>query len=590
VSGGVNLSPPPPKISQDPSLDWIGPKNSVPAAIPTRPARTEFDVSGRRVQALSIPPLARISLGHFALGATDLSIPTGEGQALSLTRHYHSSLTSAGPLGRGWHLSLPQVRMERRGPHCTLYLTDTLQTYRQKLGVVDAGSLITSLNNGKVIDFRGDADTRWYFGPERRLTRCKVGNDEWTYDYDGVKLRRLSFTHQGQTVASIDLDYNADGLIAAARDNQGHTVRFRYDTQQRLVGVTGSAGSTEYSYTDDHRLASVHSPSGSRNFRYDAAGNLTADVDGAGQGLTYRRQPTGDGGIRVETIDPSGQGTDVFFDPFGIVSRLQRQGRVLDRTHEGAVEVLTLKTGDASLAQMRYDPSARTIDNLVPGESSEHVELDANGVPRRSTIESTVDGSRMAVEYGDDGKPVRMTDPAGGEYRLLEAGNRQQESVTPSGTYRITSDEQGRRIRLELPSGKVREWGYSDARATEPVAVAERGPQDVHQWQSRKPNHWELSANNEPVSMLSTDEHGRVLSLQAPSGATVKAQHGAGGSVVRLPDHRQVVIRRNASGQIVEVRELPRNSPPAAMPVEDLVGKSKAQQLVRPLGRLRKEK
>lgn len=569
VNGGVNLTPQlPSQIPQDPALSGIRFTPVMPAADPTLPYKADVNSATRKLQTLSIPPLARVALGNFTAGATDLSVPIGQDQALSLTRYYRSGSTSDGVLGRGWRLSLPEVRFESTGSRTSIYLTDGLETYRQRLGYVDARAVMTALNNGRQVDFRDEAGAHWHFGPDRRVARCNNGDDEWSYEYDGSRLRQASFARQGQLVARITLKYDSDGYLDSAQDNLERAVRFQYDAQKRLVGVDAGQATTEYSYTDDHRLASIRSPSGSRTFRYDSAGNLAADVDDAGHGQTYERWVTDEGGIRLETTHSKNLKTGVVYDPAGHVRRLTCEGRTLDRNFEDNLQVLTLKTGNVPVAELRYDASQNTIENIVPGESREQIELDKNGIPRRSTIES-VTGSRMATEYDEYGNLVSMSDPDGGEFRLTQAGNRQQEIVTPVGTYMVASDEQGRRVSMKFPSGKVREWGYSDDDGDEPTTILERGPGYVQQLKTVKPNHWELTADNQPVATLTADAHGRITEFHAPFGATVKAQYSENGSVIRLPDHRQVAIKRDADGRILEVREYPRNSPPATVPKRD---------------------
>ncbi len=197
--------------------------------------------------------------GQLALDVTDLEVP-GRGLHFRFSRAYRHRTAYRGPLGYGWdhtwNLWLREVNeTEPGGRNVNVVYRSTGRMSVDRFIQTDAAGLVA---DGSVsIDGIQDASLRPPPGCFDTLTKS------------GGVYRLVMAT-------GVTIDYLPDTLQAARiTDLNGNTLRFEYDTEDRLARVIDPVGK-EFWFNHDSlgRLVQVRDESGRRRveFAYDSAG------------------------------------------------------------------------------------------------------------------------------------------------------------------------------------------------------------------------------------------------------------------------------------------------------------------------------
>ncbi|MGW4796397.1 DUF6531 domain-containing protein, partial [Nonomuraea sp. NPDC004297] len=168
-------------------------------------------------------------------------------------------------------------------------------------------------------------------------------------------------------------------LPTARTGPDGSRLRFGYDTELRLVSVTGAHGLVwRYDYDPAGGLVAETDFNDRRlTYRRDAAGQLTERVNGAGERTRYLRDPLGRiveqrSGARVCTFahDPLGRLVRAVNADADLRVERDEQGRVVAETCNGAT-VTTV-----------YDRLGRRVLRRTPSGAESRWEYDGRDLPR----------------------------------------------------------------------------------------------------------------------------------------------------------------------------------------------------------------
>jgi YD repeat-containing protein len=233
--------------------------------------------------------------------AADMSVPVA-GVSLALGRVFPSSVIGrnlAGPFGQGWELA---------------------GGWGQTLAMQSDSSVIITQPNGTQLQFMpagngftaptGDFDTLANVGsgiftltqPDGQVTEFANGQVAYVRDtngnrvtagYTGAQLTSLT----ASSGPSINISYNAAGLISAVANSLGQVTTYSYDATNRyLTSVTGPTGqTTTYSYNTtsgspaQNALTTITFPGATHQyFTYDNEGRLAGTSnDGGAQPQTF---------------------------------------------------------------------------------------------------------------------------------------------------------------------------------------------------------------------------------------------------------------------------------------------------------------
>ncbi|NLU68001.1 putative T7SS-secreted protein [Streptomyces sp. HNM0574] len=302
------------------------------------------------------------------------------------------------------------------------------------------------------------------------------------------ELPRITALHVGDECVAA-FGYDAAGNLTEELNSSGLPLTFTYDEADRITSWTDRNGSAfGYVYDRSGRVLRTVGPDGmwSGSFRYEPGKRRTTYTDSLGHATTY----TYDGRYRPTSIT----------DPLGAVTR---QGWTLDGRHLSAT---TDPLGHTT--RYRYDD----VGNLV------HVELP--------------DGSHSGAVYDDRGLPLLVTQPGG-------------------ATWQHTYDGDGNRTSTTDPSGATTRYAYDSEGHPASVTDALGHTQ-----------HTVCDSSGLPVSMTTPDGYtttvtrdalGRPVELTDPRGGVTKVSWTVEGRPAqrRHPDGSQETWQWDAEGNLL---------------------------------------
>ncbi len=266
--------------------------------------------------------------------------------------------------------------------------------------------------------------------------------------------------------ATVTLTLDAAGRAAAAV-GEGVRLAYRYDREGRLAEVRGSR-QRAYRYDAEGRLVSAADGLGERlGLRYDAAGRLTHLDDGDASGaLTY-----GGEGLAREVTVATAQGRWSY--------RALSDGWAI--AGPGGVERVTIDARGRVLARQQPGraPTAATFDALgrvqptvtLPDGTPAQVERDDAG----RIVALQAEGLRHSFAYDDQGRLLATTDPEGTTTTFgYDAAGQVVRRSGPAGAVRAERDAEGRPLRVTTPAGVV--WSFTWERDRLVAADGPRGP------------------------------------------------------------------------------------------------------------------
>lgn len=499
IYGGVNLSPPYKDIhtaTADAEAQSLGQVvlNSVKSTPVLSPVTIEKD--GKRYQAVTLPGNDTRGLGANRLTETDLVVPVQRGTELRLVRSFHSFFRPNGELGSAWTLDLPRLEQQRRPVrrtqdqtefHAGFHLTSPLGSYSERfterkfVPEVQATLLVPGdsghiLGMGKVKDEKIGIPThvvifrdgrRWHFDEAGSLAAVEEAPLTVVYRRDQMnRARRIEGWYGKVLRAEIQLDYDDQGRLVAARGSNARPVKYTYDATGALTGVAAPEGAVEYEYRDGQVTAILRGGKRVQTFQYDERGQLTEARDADGTAVRYEVTRMSDG-VQVTALTADRQET-VLYDPaLRPLYQVLQEGTHI-RSHyakDGTREQRVLLPNDEEIVVQRSPDALRETFHVSSG-AVYSLEYDAAGRVTRLR-----QGKRdvLRQDWDADGRLAKIayeTAVVHPEYR--EDGVLTGVFITPvdeESPYRhwlrITFDELGRSAGVMDYTGSKIEIGYN---------------------------------------------------------------------------------------------------------------------------------
>ncbi|MEZ4462957.1 MAG: hypothetical protein R3F43_00190 [bacterium] len=275
---------------------------------------------------------------------------------------------------------------------------------------------------------------------------------------------RFAYDEAGNEVQRID----AEGRVTArAYDAAGHLVRQEragvvqtaaFDDAGRLVGFAREEG-VGFALVHGADGVEVRDPAGHllSALRYDENGDLVAEVDGAGRGVTFAYD---DGGRNTLIQQADGRRFTTAWDGDTATVTDEATGRQHVTTYDpaGFLRGVTLPGGEA----VRYAYDVRGYPRRIEGPGGE-TRLLSDGEGRFAGL--SLDDERLTTIQRDaDGNPVAVRDAQGRATRYVyDVAGRVTEVHTPEGgVERRDYDRSGKIIARHLPTGEVVGYAWDD--------------------------------------------------------------------------------------------------------------------------------
>lgn len=375
---------------------------------------------------------------------------------------------------------------------------------------------------------------------ERDTGRCVV------YDRSDNKISSVT---QPSGDTTLRVGYATDGRVAWREDGLGNRTEFTHPSAGTTHIELPSGGAKVVTYDEEYRTLTETSPEGrTTSYEYDASGNRTAIVDGAGtrQELAYDAL----GNVVVtRCVACHADGTDVTtYSDYDDMSRVtaERDGRSSGPTDDTYATTFT------------YDADGRLLTEAtppVPGVGDGIVEV----------TNTYTDGTEAATDGGTvpSGLLATSTDANGNTTTFgYEADGDLAREQHPGGmVVEYTHDELGRRISMSettaaYPAGLVTTYVYdergNETRVTEPTATNRITGVD-----SRLRTVHTYDADDNVITTVVTDEVGgdarttrftydgmdRQLSVEDPEGGLTSRGYDAAGNVLWVTDAEGRTLR-----------------------------------------------
>jgi len=314
--------------------------------------------------------------------------------------------------------------------------------------------------HGSDVKAFAEDEYRFHYDNQGRLSGWTDGNGH-TVKYEFDKEGRLVSVRSPED--SVTLAYDANDNILQVEDETGN-VTYRYDAFDRLVEVTYKYSPEKrvlYEYDPLGRIASIKvvGTTGTEyevRYEYDILGNLLAVDDGEGR-IEYTYQPKQRQVIRRL---PNGITTTFTYSPLGELLAIRHMGTsgqliaAYEYEHDAAGNVTCVREETAEgVKVIRYEWDKRGYLTALhlPDSSTERYEYDAMG----NRIAKITPTGTIRYEYDKYG---RLAKAGNDTYKYDRAGNLIE--ATENGKHiQFKWDSQGRLKEIRLPTGTVR-YGY----------------------------------------------------------------------------------------------------------------------------------
>lgn len=198
----------------------------------------------------------------------------------------------------------------------------------------------------------------------------------WARDYDGQG--RLIQTEDPQGGVT-RIAYNDQGLPAQIVNAAGQTRTLLWDDQSRLAGEIGFDGMRRhYRYDDEDHLVAASQKQRITQYRYDAAGRVTAvkGPDGAMVKLEYN-----EAGLLTRYTDAAGRSTEYRYDDglSQLTERIDPAGQVLRYHYDSERNLTGLTNAKGERYQLKYDKDENLIEEIGFDGRLQRYHYDATG-------------------------------------------------------------------------------------------------------------------------------------------------------------------------------------------------------------------
>ncbi|MDW8265945.1 MAG: FG-GAP-like repeat-containing protein, partial [Gemmataceae bacterium] len=238
--------------------------------------------------------------------------------------------------------------------------------------------------------------------------------------------------------------FNTRGQVLTETDPRGHVTAYEYDAFGRVMRITYAHGTPQEA---------------SRRFEYDAAGNVTAEIDELGRRTEFEYDPMN----RVTVVrDALGQETRFTYDANGNrVTEVDRRGNTTTSTYDALDRRVTIVDALGGVRTTTYDALGNvTSETDELGRTTRYV------YDSRNRLVEKIDpaGGRETYRYDADGNQIRVTDERGHATKYAyDARNRQIRMTDPTGAVTTTTyDAADRLIQTIDPLNRRTRYQYDD--------------------------------------------------------------------------------------------------------------------------------
>ena len=360
------------------------------------------------------------------------------------------------------------------------------------------------------------------------------------------------------------------------QSSTGQSVTFNRDTENRISSIIGPTGTVNYQYSSAGDLTNVYFPNVSnQSYSYDSNHDLLSIAGNAQVVHTLQYDSSGrviavtDGDGHTTTISSNVAGhQQVFTDATGqltTVNTYDDRGDLIeqDQTYGGHT-VTTTATYDSLGDQLSYTDGTGSTSTAI---------YDSSGELLTST---DADGHTTTYTYNGFGEPLTVTDPTGAvtTYTYDTAGNLLTSSDPNGHTTTDTYDASGHLLTQTDPLGRTTTYTYDStgqvATVTDPggnVTKENHDPNSGLLTSVTNPDNaitsFTYDADGNPITM--TDANGqvwsathdafdRVTSQTDPSGHTTTYTYDGAGNLVSTtdPDGQTITYTYDADSRLIQ--------------------------------------
>ena len=385
----------------------------------------------------------------------------------------------------------------------------------------DAAGEVTSIRGPD-----GSEHRRVYDGLGRCVSVIDAMGSEQRREHDA--LGRVVRVHEPDGNVN-ELEYDGEGAPVHVRD-QHHDVRFSYCGLGRLASRTEAGVSVRFEYDTEERLVAIHDPLGAAHrFELGATGLIDGERRFDGGHRRYQRDAAG---RVIKLLRPEGRSTEYQYDPAGLLASVKHSdgtgARYRYRQDGGLVGVAS---ASASVSFQR-DALGRVVEEAT-GDDWVRVEYDAAG--RRVGLRSSR-GLHQRIRRNAAGDPVSVTvrrpppAPAGDELPQDETAARAR--LLPGDEVvweaRFGRDSLGQELERVLPGGIRARWKRD--------AIGRPVRQEIHGaagLRAARDYTWDVGGR---LTMIADAARGPVRYQHDPLGQLAAAVLEDGTLDLRLPD------------------------------------------------------
>ena len=405
----------------------------------------------------------------------------------------------------------------------------------------DSGGELTAVLDASGLETLFERDNRG-----RVTAVVGVLQRRWSYDYNRHDLLAGVTDPEG---GKTNYEYDADHRLSAIIDPEGRlVVRNRYDEAGRVVQQTDGAGAAwRYIYEPD--MTVVTDPLGhERAFRFDERFRTTAIADALNVVTTFAWD---DDSNLSSVVDPTGRRFEFSWDRRGnLVSATGPQTAPVTFVWDEDDNLAAVVSANGDRATTTWDEHARPVEICTPAGIRTTARWRADGLP-----ETVTDGSGAAISYryDDAGRPETVTDglghttqvsfdpagrpvwerhPDGAEMAFKWDRADRLVAVTDAagGTVRFGYDRSGRLLATTDALGRTTRYGY-DQRGFTATVTDPLGRQ----------------------TSFGYDLCGRLTTRRDARGAAVSFSHDPAGRLVHIDaaDITPIAYHWDAAGRLV---------------------------------------
>ena len=481
--------------------------------------------------------------------------------SLSLVRTYSGTLldrTATGAFGQGW-VSNYDVRAVADASGTVFVQSPTalhvftLQangTYAAQPG--DASVLTASGGRYHMTDGTGASEQFRADGKLASMTDSNGNVVSLSYNGAGVLAQVVSQT----TGETLTLASDAHGRITSAVSSRGTAVSYAYTGDDaQLIGVTGQAGTTSYSYVaatgsaTDYALTAVANPNGTQQlFTYNAQGWLASRSNSDGSGL---QKYAYDGAGRISVTDALGRSTTSLYGANGAVAQLQDAlGNVTQvQSTATGLPTKTVSAGGSSTGAV-YDASG----NLTSFSDALGGSVKASYVPGTSHLDTLATQLGSQTHYSRDaaGNVVGITyqDGSGATYVYGSSGLLTSSTDANGVTTTLSYDASGNLTKRAFSDGTANTYTY-DTRSNLLTATAPSGT-NVYTYDAAN-RLTSLTDGAGRIEGYSYNGKGQLASRNLPDGSVSRYSYNSAGQLAQLQDgagHALATYTYDAAGQL----------------------------------------